>query len=210
MSSQLAVLNKKAAKINSVPLWIPLVGTLVLHAAFIGLGYWSVHDTLMEMITEGEVVAVAPVEPVVQEQEIELVDFTPPPPPEPEPEFIKPEEVVPPPPVPPKPKPKPETPKVEPVNAPREMAFAPSGVVVGNKNFPKPPYPYDAKLRRFQGVVIVSINVIGGKVVSAEVAKSSGYGVLDSSATSWIRQRWKFPENVTRTLSQPINFSLAE
>lgn len=211
MSSRLSVFNARGAEVVSVPVWIPVIGTLVLHLALIGAGYWSAHDTLLELIAEGEVVAVAPVEPVVQEQEVELVEeFTPPPPPEPDPEFVKPEEVAPPVPVPPKPKPKLETPKAPPTNAPREMAFAPSGVVVGNKDFPKPPYPYDAKLKRFQGVVIVSINVVGGQIVSAQVAKSSGYGVLDSTATSWIQKRWKFPANVTRNLSQPINFSLSE
>ncbi len=91
-----------------------------------------------------------------------------------------------------------------------EEAFAPSGVKIGNRDFPKPPYPYEAKLRRYQGVVVVSLNIVGGVIVDAGVENSSGYGILDRSAVSWIRRTWHFPSEVTRTLTQPINFELAD
>ena len=184
----------------------PLLIALGLHFALVAGGLLSRHDTLLDLIAQGEVQAVAPVDQKPLEQEVEL-DFTPPPPPEPNPDFIKPEEV----------RPKlvqEEPPKPKPVEAPKpqaapQMNFAPSGVVIGDKNFPKPPYPYDAKAKRFQGTVLVTLDIVDGIIVSAEVASSSGYGILDSSAAQWIRQKWHFPPGTTRVLTQPVKFELA-
>ncbi len=186
-----------------LPFWIA-VG---LHVVLLLVGYLRPHDTLLDLIAKGEVEAVAPVDQQPQ-QEVYLVDNNPPPPPEANPEFVKPQEVVK---VPPPPVLKPlSPPQVQPKPVEQAVKFAPVSVVIGDRNFPKPPYPYEAKLKHFQGTVEVALNVVAGQIVSAEVASSSGYGVLDSTAVNWIRQRWHFPTEITRNLSQPIAFHLAE
>ncbi len=87
---------------------------------------------------------------------------------------------------------------------------APSGIVIGEHDFPKPPYPYDAKRKHYQGTVIVSLNIVDGEIVDAEIASSSGYGILDAAAKNWICKKWHFPAEVTRSLTQPICFELAD
>ncbi len=150
----------------------------------------------------------------------------PPPPPEIA-QTAPPEAVIPPPPLPvppaPVPEPAPPTPpspvvaEADPApqpapssgTAPVQEAFAPSEVVIGNRDFPKPPYPYEAKLRHLQGTVVVSLSVVDGRIVDAAVERSSGSGLLDRTAVTWIRKKWRFPAEVTRSLTQPIAFELS-
>jgi TonB family protein len=185
----------------------PILIAIGINLAIFLAGYYSPKSTLLELMSNGE--QLANFAPSVEEyrQEVEIVDLAPPPPPEDRPEFIKPEE---------KPKvaeaPKP-TPKPKPVvqsqpQAPAS-AYASSSFVSGNKNCPKPPYPYLARQRHYQGTVMVALSVVAGHVVSADVQSSSGYGVLDSHAASWIRQRWTFPESITASVVVPIKFELS-
>lgn len=187
--------------------WLkPILIAVGLNIAIVAIGFYSPKNTLLELISQGEQLANAA--PSVEEarQEVELVDLAPPPPPEATPEFIKPEE---------KPKVAEVKPVVQPkpiVHAPPQQAslkFAASSVVIGNKNFPKPLYPYVARLKKFQGTVMVGISVVSGRVVSAEVQSSSGYGVLDVAASSWIRERWSFPEGTTTTITIPVKYELS-
>lgn len=87
--------------------------------------------------------------------------------------------------------------------------FAPSDLVVGNKNFPRPPYPAEARRQRLEGAVTFNIRVSGGKVTGVTVVRSSGHAVLDSSASRFIRANWKFPAGVTRTFTQRLQFGIA-
>ena len=132
-----------------------------------------------------------------------LLADLPPPPPEAEPEFEKPEEV---PKVVEAPKPKPvelpPPPKAAPVPAAApKVQYAASPVVMGNKNFPRPLYPMEAKVRKYQGTVMVGIEVVAGRIASVYVVSSSGYGILDNSSVSFIKKNWKFPEGTTRNVT---------
>ncbi len=180
----------------------PLAIAFALHLVLIGLGFLNRHDTLLSLIAKGEVEAVAPTISQPQEEEVTL-DDTPPPPPEANPDFIKPEDVRPKVVETPKPKPKVETPAPAPA-----ASYAATNFVIGDKNFPQPPYPYEAKVRRYQGTVVVAIDVAAGQIVNADIASSSGYGILDASTLQWIRQRWHFPTDVTRNLTLPVKFQL--
>jgi len=103
----------------------------------------------------------------------------------------------------------PATPVADADTADSPVPLAPSPVVVlGNKDFPKPPYPYEARLQHMEGTVSVQLDVVDGQLTGAEVAASSGHALLDRSALAWIRQHWRFPADVTRTLVQPISFQL--
>ena len=179
----------------------PLTIAIGLHIALLLVGYLSRHDTLLDLIAKGESPAVLPVDPQPV-QEVEIVDLTPPPPPEANPDFVTPQKVEV-----PQPKPKPQPPVVAASTA-KAIQFAPSTVVIGDKNFPKPQYPYEAKLRHYQGTVTISLNIVDGQILSADVAGSSGYAILDTAASSWIRQRWHFPPDTTRNFSLPVQFQL--
>ncbi len=83
-------------------------------------------------------------------------------------------------------------------------------VAIGSKEFPKPPYPYDARVKRIQGTVLVSIDVVDGAVAKVAVMESCGYSTLDVAATSWIKNRWRFPQQITQSFHQPVKFELAQ
>jgi TonB family protein len=72
-----------------------------------------------------------------------------------------------------------------------------------------PPYPPGAIERRYQGTVVLSIRVLDGAIQEVSVASSSGYVLLDTSAIRWIRSRWRFPPQISRTFNQKIRFELA-
>lgn len=58
---------------------------------------------------------------------------------------------------------------------------------------PKPPYPLLARRLGAQGVVVVRVHVReDGSVASVELARSSGFTLLDESAQRTIRERWRF------------------
>jgi len=188
---------------------VALALSVVLYAGVLAAGFASKSDSLLDMIRDGATLAVDRVEPEIQPLEIELAEPPPPPPPEAPPEFIKPEEV-------PKvveiPKPKPvpvviPQPKPTPAPAPK-IQYAASPIVMGNRNFPRPLYPMEAKIRRFEGTVVIGIEVVEGKISSVYVVSSSGFAILDSSTTSFIRKNWKFPEGTTRNVTVPVQFSL--
>ncbi len=57
---------------------------------------------------------------------------------------------------------------------------------------PKPRYPREARIKGFQGEVVLKIEVLSsGLVGQVEVKKSSGHEILDRSALSAVKQ-WKF------------------
>lgn len=196
------------------PAWAALT-SIGLHLMIVGLGMWTVTDALLEEIARGEVLAMSDSNPLNQAIEVELFEEVPEPEPVTEPEFIVPEEKK------PEPEPEVEKPKPKPVPAPRPVAtgaprgesppggFAASAPVVGSKNFPKPPYPFQARQRRQQGTVLLRIVVVGGSIAEVSIARSSGHGILDSTAQSWVRSKWNFPAGLTRTLQQEIQFELA-
>ncbi|MFQ3670736.1 MAG: energy transducer TonB [Verrucomicrobiia bacterium] len=185
-----------------------------LHLFIVALGMWTVTDALLEEIARGEILAMADPDPFNQAIEVEFYEAVPEPEPVAEPEFVVPEEKKEVEPEPEKPKPKPvPTPRPAVAGAVRQEGppggFAASAPVVGSRNFPKPPYPFQARQRRQQGTVLLRIVVVGGSITEVNIARSSGHGILDSTAQSWVKSRWNFPAGLTRTLQQEIQFELA-
>ncbi len=73
----------------------------------------------------------------------------------------------------------------------RDISYTKDVYKIGSKQNPAPPYPRIAKLRNYQGLVeICIISDNDGKVVNAEIHKSSGYSSLDRSALRTIKG-WK-------------------
>lgn len=58
---------------------------------------------------------------------------------------------------------------------------------------PKPPYPMLARRLGAQGVVLLRVHVRkDGTVADVELARSSGFSMLDDAATRTVRERWRF------------------
>lgn len=198
-----------------------LLCTALLFGALVAVGTLDSRQSIVDLLLKG---AVAPVASPPQEEAASPpieVEFSPPPPPEPNPEFVQPKMQPPPQPPPPvekKPEPKPEPPKPmtahpvrkPPTNAPQHpvQRYAATALRAGDANTPKPPYPYEAAMRRYQGTVQLSLTVAQGKLLSVDVVQSSGFGILDSNARQWIRQRWRLPANLSGSYTIPIVYRL--
>jgi TonB family protein len=81
-------------------------------------------------------------------------------------------------------------------------------------NNPQPVYPKSAREVGASGTVIVKVSIrSNGEVKTVELHRSSGYSILDKSATSAI-EKWKFIPatkngvNVESSVLIPINFKL--
>ena len=73
---------------------------------------------------------------------------------------------------------------------------------------PKPKYPPAARRAGQQGTVTLSFTIgSSGKVISARIAKSSGYILLDNAAISAIRG-WRF-KPARNALGEPVSYSYA-
>ncbi len=77
-----------------------------------------------------------------------------------------------------------------------------------------PPYPWEARQRGWQGVIILKIDVdTSGKPTKVKKEKSSGYDILDESAVRTVR-KWRFrPAQlgaipIESTVRVPIRFQL--
>jgi protein TonB len=58
---------------------------------------------------------------------------------------------------------------------------------------PKPPYPILARRLGAQGVVLLRVQVReDGTVATVELARSSGFSMLDDSAARTVRESWRF------------------
>lgn len=58
---------------------------------------------------------------------------------------------------------------------------------------PKPPYPLLARRVGAQGVVLLRVHVReDGSVAAVELARSSGFALLDESASRTVRESWRF------------------
>lgn len=79
---------------------------------------------------------------------------------------------------------------------------------------PKPLYPQEARKKGYQGEVMLKVEVLAnGQVGQVEVKKSSGYELLDRSASATVKQ-WKFipakkgKEKIPFWVNIPIKFQL--
>ena len=82
---------------------------------------------------------------------------------------------------------------------------------------PKPPYPLIARRIGAQGVVVLRVFVhANGTVGNVIVSQSSGFTVLDESASKTVRERWRFlpahldGQPVESWVEVPIRFVLAD
>jgi protein TonB len=82
---------------------------------------------------------------------------------------------------------------------------------------PRPPYPVAARRLGIEGRVLLEVVVRpDGRAASVSVRKSSGHPMLDSSAASTVRTRWRFiPARrggvpVESTVTVPIRFRIRE
>ncbi|CAB4242734.1 Periplasmic protein TonB [Methylacidimicrobium sp. AP8] len=193
---------------------------LFFFGLLLAVGTLDKHQSIVDLLLRGAVTPVAsPPQEEATSPPIE-VEFTPPPPPEPNPEFIQPkQQPLPiPPPVEKTPEPKPEPPKPTPLRVSKKPApiapvhpiqrYAAAAPRVGDANTPKPPYPYEAAMRRYQGTVELSLTIQQGRLLDVEVVRSSGFGILDSTARQWIRQHWRLPANLSGTYTIPIIYRL--
>lgn len=75
---------------------------------------------------------------------------------------------------------------------------------------PRPPYPYEARVRKEQGsgVVIVRIDPATGNVTTAVMAVSTGVKILDEAAVSTFSQ-WRFRPDTVKKVRIPIHFTLS-
>lgn len=66
--------------------------------------------------------------------------------------------------------------------------FTPAGI--GTRQ--DPTYPWEARRNRWQGTVLLAVTVSpSGRPIAIDIARSSGYGVLDEAAVEAVRQ-WRF------------------
>jgi TonB family protein len=74
---------------------------------------------------------------------------------------------------------------------------------------PRPEYPYEARRGRITGTgsVLIKVDATTGKVVSAEMAPSTGSVVLDAAALAAFRQ-WRFRPGTVTTARLPITFTM--
>lgn len=82
----------------------------------------------------------------------------------------------------------------EPVDAGSPDIAAPTvGASLQYLSAPPPPYPRAALMDRRQGTVLLQIRVdTHGLPVAVEIARSSGYRVLDQAAREQVLKRWRF------------------
>lgn len=80
---------------------------------------------------------------------------------------------------------------------------------------PQPPYPAEARRNKQEGKVTLRVGVsASGDPESVSVAKSSGYPLLDNSAVTTVRQKWKFRPasvngvNISSVVNIPVRFAL--
>jgi len=85
---------------------------------------------------------------------------------------------------------------------------------IGSANNPRPPYPYLARKRGWQGRVVLQVSISKqGYAVNVKVKKASGHPILDRTAKATI-EKWKFEpslnagQKVAAVIPVPINFVL--
>jgi len=79
----------------------------------------------------------------------------------------------------------------------------------GTGKFPLPPYPQEARSRGWQGQVMVRVEVgPDGRPGTPSIESSSGYSLLDRTASDWVRKRWRWDAGQPRNFRIPIIFRL--
>ncbi len=90
-------------------------------------------------------------------------------------------------------------------------AATPSSYTPGASSLPHPPYPAAARDLRESGTVVMNVRFDpSGNVAGAEVEKSSGVEILDSTTRAFIRTHWHDPAYAGQTVSAPVEYRLED
>ena len=202
-----------------------IAASILLHAAMLGLGglwWWQAPEFdlalepppitlhLEEWVEPPAEPEPPPPEPVPEPEVIpepEPIE----PPAEPEPKIEPQPEVLPEPP-PPEPAPEPP-PEPAPVESPPAVTVVAMDLPTYLRN-PSPPYPIEARRNKWEGTVMIRVEVsAAGRVISTAIIASSGHTVLDTAALNAIKL-WRFSparmagHATTATVDVPVSFSL--
>ena len=75
--------------------------------------------------------------------------------------------------------------------------------------FPDPPYPSLALRRHYEGKLMLYVVVDpSGSAASITVKDSSGYSILDTHSTDWVKNRWRWPAGDTRHYFVPFEYQI--
>lgn len=76
-------------------------------------------------------------------------------------------------------------------------------------SYPTPKYPLEARVHHMAGVgkFEVRVDATTGAVTGVSVVRSTGFAILDRSATDTLK-RWKFRPNKVSKIRLPITFSM--
>lgn len=100
--------------------------------------------------------------------------------------------------------PPPNPPK--PPSKPKPTVFNASG---SQGVFPDPPYPSLALRRHYEGKVVLYVIVDpAGTPSSVDLKESSGYPILDSHSTDWVKARWRWAPGETRYYFVPFVYQI--
>ena len=74
---------------------------------------------------------------------------------------------------------------------------------------PLPEYPYEARRRKItgNGVVVITVDPVSGRVTDVTMEASTGSVILDNAAISGFR-RWRFKSGSASKVRTPITFTL--
>ena len=99
-----------------------------------------------------------------------------------------------------------------PENRPVAVAAPPVQRLVhgqGEGRQPAPDYPPQAQRAGQEGVVRVRFSVgENGRVIAAEAAEPSPWGLLNTAAVRTVRERWRFQAGVVRLYEVSIRFEI--
>jgi TonB family protein len=70
---------------------------------------------------------------------------------------------------------------------------------------PKPTYPEIARSRGYEGIVLLSAEILpDGRIGNTKIKKSSGYAILDQSAIEGVKKLWEFEP--AKKSGNPVTF----
>jgi len=74
---------------------------------------------------------------------------------------------------------------------------------------PRPEYPYEARRQKItgDGVVVMTVDPVGGNVISVSISKTTGSPFLDSAALTGFK-KWRFRPGTVSSVTCPITFTL--
>ncbi|HEX7518593.1 MAG TPA: energy transducer TonB [Chthoniobacterales bacterium] len=74
---------------------------------------------------------------------------------------------------------------------------------------PRPEYPYEARRQRItgDGIVVMSVDPVSGRVTDVSMWRSTGNSYLDNAAVTGFR-RWRFKPGTVSRVKSPITYTL--